>query len=66
MHRKRAGTYKNSFLYNIANERNRTSDMEETDGDEDSEPEDSELDSASDMDLDKPGTSYSRNIIILN
>lgn len=60
----------------MANERNRTGDMEETNDDEDSGPEDSEQEdseledseqeSASDMDVDKPGTSYSRNVIILN
>jgi hypothetical protein len=56
--------------------KNRTSGIEETNGDEDSEtgdsesdesePEDNEPESASGMDVDKPGISYSRNIIILN
>ena len=35
------------FLYNITNRRNRTSDIEETNSDEDSEGEDSEADSES-------------------
>ena len=56
------------FLYNIANGRNRTSDIKETNSDEDSEGEDSEADSesVSDTEVNIPGTSYSRNIIILN
>ena len=41
------------FLYNIANRRNRTSDIEETNSDKDSEGEDSEadLESVSDMEV---------------
>jgi hypothetical protein len=43
-------------------------DNEEDDNEEDSEAEDSkaELESASDMDVDIPGTFYLYNIIILN
>ena len=61
------------FFYSIANGKNRTSDNEESDNEEDEEysegeagNSEAESESASDMDVDTSGTSYSRNIIVLN
>jgi hypothetical protein len=57
------------FRYNITNGKNRTSVNKEEDNDEeDGVEEDSEVESesASIMDVDIPGMSYSRNVIILN
>jgi hypothetical protein len=50
------------FIYNIANKRNRIIVIEETNDEEGSEGESA----ASDIDIDDPSTSYSRNVMIYN
>ena len=64
----KAGMFEYFFFYSIANRKNRISDNEEGDNEEDSEEEDSKADSESfsDIEVHIPGTSYSRNVIILN
>ena len=61
--RVKAGMCEYPFLYNIINEKNRTSDSEGGNDEEDSE---AESESALDMDVDNQSIFYSYNIIILN
>ena len=63
----------NTFFFIVLLMENRTGDNEEDNSEEDSKAEDSEAEdseaeseSASDMDVDLPGTFYSYNVIILN